>query len=139
MALKASHSNKKTHSKVIQNNKKNIMKPTLILACLLLIALASFAVAKTVVMGGKSQETDPQKIRELTAFLEGNIRAAAPNARIVKIVKVERQVVAGMNYFITVSVKHGENERQVVAKIFEPLSRTLGVPKPLKLVSVRVQ
>ena len=115
------------------------MKPTLILACLLLIALASFAVAKTVVMGGKSQETDPQKIRQLTAFLEGHIRAAAPNARIVKIVKVERQVVAGMNYFITVSVKHGENERQVVAKIFERLSRTLGVPKPLKLVTIRVQ
>jgi len=107
------------------------MKPTLLLACLLLIVLSLVAV-QAVIPGGKTEETDPQKIRELTKFLEKNIKASSPNSRIVKVIKVERQVVAGMNYFVTVSVKDGVKVSKMVARIFEPLSRSEG----LKLVSV---
>jgi len=113
------------------------MKPTvLVLACFLLIALVGLATA--VIPGGKTEETDPHKIRELTKFLEENIKASSPNARIIKVVKVERQVVAGMNYFVTVSVKKGSSVSKVVARIFEPLSRAEG-QHPLKLVSMSEQ
>ncbi|KAF0979064.1 hypothetical protein FDP41_002134 [Naegleria fowleri] len=95
---------------------------TLLLILVLLIA-SSEQLSLRNVPGGKSNETDRKKIADLLQFLGSKLSESQYQATIQKVARVERQIVNGMNYFITLHLifnnDENKNERIFEARIYE--------------------
>ncbi|KAG2382589.1 hypothetical protein C9374_005169 [Naegleria lovaniensis] len=89
----------------------------LLLICVLLILPSEQFTLRTL-PGGKSLETDKKKIADLHQFLGAKLSEAQYQATIHKVVRVERQIVNGVNYFITLHLIFGNDENKN-ARIFE--------------------
>ncbi|EFC49571.1 predicted protein [Naegleria gruberi] len=101
------------------NNKLTLFTFILLLVILFLINLSEQSIY---LPGGKAIETDKTKIKELMEFMTVKLMETPYQAKIHEIIKVERQIVNGVNYYITMHVISNEKIKQLVeAKVFEPM------------------
>ncbi|KAF0983343.1 hypothetical protein FDP41_010408 [Naegleria fowleri] len=119
--------------------KKIILVALFLIVGLLFLANQSPSEAR-VVPGGKSLERNKQTIKALGEFLNSKLSTTDyASYSVEKVIAVERQVVAGVNYFVRAKIQaHGSQHAKIIeAKIFEPLPYMIKQgAEPYKLVSV---
>ncbi|HEX8915896.1 MAG TPA: cystatin domain-containing protein [Humisphaera sp.] len=111
------------------------MRKATLLAVTMLAGLTALAQPRTAVAipaaapavpGGQNEAAadDPAVVAAANFAVEAQQKALAAEGRketltLVKVVSARKQVVAGMNYFLTLRVKLGDQERTATATVYE--------------------
>ncbi|KAG2377890.1 hypothetical protein C9374_008975 [Naegleria lovaniensis] len=120
------------------------MKQLIIVSLFLVVGLLLYQSSSEarVVPGGKSLERNKQTIKALGEFLNSKLSTTNDYSSysVEKVIKVERQVVAGVNYFVRAKIRasrSSQHSKIIEARIFEPLPYMIKQgDEPYKLVSV---